>query len=105
VISNWHGSIWDLSPALAPDGEVWTVILEPEHYMWLLELRLLDVDCQRIVHAARMTNHGVALAAGEEDLDKLLGSVAAEANHEPNRRRRRGLDEVAGLLVTALSAC
>lgn len=34
------------------------------------------------------------LAATEEDLDELTGSVAAEGNHEPNRRRQRRLDAV-----------
>jgi len=105
MIYGWEGSIWDLSPALNPDDQLWTVILEPEHYQWLLDLHALDAGCQRIVHAARTTNMGVALSATEEDLDELVGYVAAESNHELNRRRRQGLDEITGLLVATLSAC
>lgn len=32
------------------------------------------------------------VAATLDDLEELIGSVAAEANHEPNRRRQRRLD-------------
>ena len=28
----------------------------------------------------------------DDDLEELVGYVAAEANHEPNRRRKRQLD-------------
>ncbi len=34
-----------------------------------------------------------ALAAGEDDLEELLGYVAAEANHEKDRRRQMRLDQ------------
>jgi hypothetical protein len=33
--------------------------------------------------------------ATDDDLDELIGSVAVEANHEPNRRRRQRLDAAA----------
>lgn len=69
------------------------MILEPERYRWLLGLHALDVDSQRMVHAARTTSMGVALSASERGLDDLLKYVGAEANDEPNRRRRPGLDE------------
>jgi hypothetical protein len=42
MIYGWEGSIWDLSPALNPDDQSWTVILEPEHCQWLLDLHALD---------------------------------------------------------------
>src|SRR4051812_19464463 len=33
----------------------------------------------------RAHHDGAILAASDDDLDELIGSVAAEANHEPNR--------------------
>ncbi len=33
------------------------------------------------------------LAAGDDDLEELLGYVAAEANHEKDRRRQKRLDQ------------
>lgn len=37
-------------------------------------------------------NDGATLTATDDDLDELIGSVAAEANHETNRRRQQRLD-------------
>ena len=55
-------------------------------------MQLLDTDCQRLVFAIRAHTHGAILAATDADLDELIGFVAAEANHEPNRRRQQRLD-------------
>jgi hypothetical protein len=44
---------------------------------------------------------GVLLNANEEDLEELVGFVAAEANHEPNRRRQQRLDEAFAVLNNA----
>ncbi len=41
------------------------------------------------------------LAASDEDLYALIGSVAAEANHEPDRRRQQRLDAAFGALSAA----
>jgi hypothetical protein len=58
----------------------------------LRELRLLDPDCERLVFRIRAHNDSAILAATDEDLEELIGFVAAEANHEPNRRRQQRLD-------------
>ncbi len=39
--------------------------------------------------------------ATDDDLDELNGSVAAEANHQPNRRRQQRLDVALEALTTA----
>jgi len=46
----------------------------------------------------------VIVSASEEDLDNLIGYVADEANHETDRGRRRGLDDVIRILDAALVA-
>ena len=56
------------------------------------DLQLLDTDCERLVFRIRAHNDRAILAASDDDLDELIGSVAAEANHEPNRRRQQRLD-------------
>jgi hypothetical protein len=53
----------------------------------LRELRLLDADCERLVFRIRAHNGRAVLSAADDDLDELIGFVAAEANHESNRRR------------------
>ena len=49
----------------------------------------------------RTRNDAAALAATEEDLDELIGFVAAEANNESNRRRQQRLDAAFDALSTA----
>ena len=67
----------------------------------LRELQLLDPDCERLVFAMRAHEHGAVLAATDDDLEELIGFVAAEANHEPNRRRQQRLDAAFETLNTA----
>ena len=70
----------------------------------LRDLQLLDADCERLVYQARATDDGVVLSAADDELDDLLGFVAAEANHEPNRRRQQRLDRAFAVLSDALQA-
>lgn len=51
---------------------------------------------------ARAADDVVVLSGDEDDLDELTGYVAAEANHEENRRRRKRLDAAFEALTDAL---
>lgn len=62
---------------------------------------MLDIDCERLVFQIRAHHDGAILAATDDDLDELIGSVAAEANHQPNRRRQQRLDVALEALTTA----
>ena len=62
---------------------------------------MLDTDCERLVFRIRAHNDHAILAATDDDLDELIGFVAAEANHEPNRRRQQRLDAASDALTTA----
>ena len=53
---------------------------------------MLDPDGQRVVYRIRADVDGAILTATDDELDELIASVAAEANHEPNGRRRKRLD-------------
>jgi len=67
----------------------------------LRELQLLDPDCERLVFSMRAHSGGAVFAATDDDLDELIGFVAAEANHEPNRRRQHRLDAAFRVLTAA----
>ena len=93
VISNWAASRYDLrrrrliladapNKLVVPDGTAAT----------LRDLQLLDTDSERLVFRMRADRDGAVLAATDDELDELIGFVAAEANHEPHRRRRQRLD-------------
>ena len=102
VISNWEDSPFDLRrrrPTLA--GAASQIVIPEEVAAALRELQLLDTDCERLVFRIRAHNDGAILAATDDDLDELIGFVAAEANHEPSRRRQQRLDAAFDALNTA----
>lgn len=106
VISGWEGSYFDLRRPRAqrPDFSVSEVPVTDEVCAALRDLRLLDSDCERLVFGARASTTCIVLVASEEDLDELIGYVAAEANHETNRRRQERLDLAFAALSEALEA-
>jgi hypothetical protein len=53
------------------------------------------------VFGTRAHRNGAALPATDDELDELIGFVAAEANHEPNRRPQRRLDAAFSVLTDA----
>lgn len=93
VISNWEDSLFDLRRwGLAPAEAVHRVVISDDVAASLRDLRLLDPDCERLVFRMRLDRDRIVLPASDDDLEELIGFVAAEANHEPDRRRQRRLD-------------
>ena len=90
-------------PAAGPGGAVNEIIICDETAATLREVQLLDSDCERLVFGMRAHRNGAALPATDDELDGLIGFVAAEANHEPNRRRQRRLDAAFTVLTDAAS--
>jgi hypothetical protein len=64
-------------------------------------LQLLDTDCERLVFRIRYHNGHAILAATDDDLDELIGFVAAEANNESSRRRQQRIDAAFDVLKAA----
>lgn len=108
VISGWEDSYADLRPprderSRSAKPEVWVA---DEVMAALRDLRLLDTDCERMVFAARADPEGpgALLDVDADDLDELIGFVAAEANHEVEGRRQKRLDNAFIVLSGALEA-
>jgi hypothetical protein len=102
VVSNWEDSPFDLRRRrLALAGAANEIVISDQVAAALRELRLLDTDCERLVFRIRAHDDGAILAATDDDLDELIGFVAAEANHEPSRRRQQRLDTAFDALSTA----
>jgi hypothetical protein len=102
VISNWEDSAFDLRRRQLTLAEAASEIVIPDEVAAALRgLQLLDTDCERLVFRIRAHNGHAILAATDDDLDELIGFVAAEANHEPNRRRQQRLDAAFAALNTA----
>ena len=95
MISGWQDSPYDCRhgghPRTAAAGV--TLMPVPVHVAdTLRDLTFLDRNCDRVVYGARFDRGDAVLAVTRQELEELIGSVAAEANHEPDRRRRRRLD-------------
>lgn len=106
VISGWERSPFDLRPrhARQESADMRRVVIPADAAAALRELQLLDSDTERLVFRAEADEAGVALLVDDDDLDELVGCVAAEANHEENRRRQCRLDDAFRILSAALDA-
>ncbi len=78
------------------------MVVSDEVAATLRDLVLVDTDGERLVFSARTTSRGLVLAADDDDLDELAGFVAAEANHESDRRRQKRLDNAFAALNDAI---
>jgi hypothetical protein len=102
VISNWEDSVFDLRRRQLTLAEAVNEIVIPDEVAAALRgLQLLDTDCERLVFRIRARNDHAILAATDDDLDELIGFVAAEANNEPSRHRKQRLDTAFEVLKAA----
>ena len=106
VISGWEQSPYDLRSRnpRAVSADTRPVLIPAETAAALRDLQLLDSDTERLVLRAEATEEGIVLVGDDDDLDELMGYVAAEANHEENRRRQRRLDDAFQILSQAIDA-
>lgn len=103
VISNWENSPFDpRRRQLTITGAVRQVVLADVVAESLRDLRLLDPDGERLVFATRAHGEGAALLADHEELAHLIGLLAAEANHAPDRRRQWRLDTALDALTAVV---
>ena len=105
VISGWEQSPFDLRlrRPYSERGEVLHVEVNEDVAGTLRGLMLLDTTSERLVFQARPGATGIMLTGSVDELDELIGYVAAEANHEENRRRQRRLDAAFEALNNALT--
>lgn len=106
LISNWHHSPYDLRRSgLTVAAEAHDVVIANETAGALRDLLLLDPDCERTVFRVRGQRDHAIMSVTSEDLEELIGAIAAEANHEPNRRRQQRLDAALNALEDAAANC
>jgi hypothetical protein len=102
TISNWADTAYDLRRRqLALAEPLHKIVIDAEIAAVLRTLTFLDIDCQRAVFAISADGNSLRLALTDTELDELIGAVAAEAKHEPNRRRQQRLDAAFEALNTA----
>ena len=105
VISNWCDSPDDLRHrTLTLACPLTEIAITDAVASALRDLRFLATDSERVVFAVRADGERTVLTATDDELDELTGLVAAEANHEPNRRRQQRLDAAFDALSVAQTA-
>jgi hypothetical protein len=104
IISGWEGSPFDLRPRRPEAGRQCGlhIVIPPEVAATLQSLVRLDSDCERLVFRATASNDDIILNGDEAEIDELIGYVAAEANHDEDRRRQKRLDTAFTVLSNAL---
>lgn len=104
VITDWEGSPVDLRlrRPRAVDTDRMTVLVSTDVAAALRTLLFLNPDSERLVYAAKSSGADVALTGCVGDLEELVNSVAAEANHEDDRRRQKRLDDAFDALSHAI---
>jgi hypothetical protein len=103
-ISNWRGTTWDLSRWRGEPAVDATLI---KMLVSLVELRALrkmvsGPERQAIIDGAVVVAGNIFLQGRQDDFDNLVGYIAAEANHEPNRKLQRILDGIADRVEAVL---
>ncbi|KAF0957432.1 DUF3024 domain-containing protein [Rhodococcus sp. T7] len=101
-ISDWEGSPFDLRRAQPTEiGPVHHLRIPDEVATTLRGIMLLDTDCERVAFRAYVDGDDTILPVPDTGLEELIGYVAADANHEPNRRRQQRLDAAFTVLSEA----
>lgn len=77
------------------------IVITNETAAALRALPLLDPHCERLVFGIRAHYDDAVLSATGEDLEDLIGAVAAEATRETSRRRHQRLDAALDALTDA----
>jgi hypothetical protein len=106
VIRGWEHAPTDLSHLTSDADETRDLIavaFTRAHYRAVSAIVLLDDDCELAVAGAEGTIDGVVMTGTTATIEELIGFVAAEANNEPDRRRRRILEDACACLEAAVA--
>lgn len=94
-ISNWQGTIYDLSGAAESDPTLrLTVLVTAEEHELLSGIITCSQEEDAIISGAMSTPGGVLLIGEIEDLDLLMGSIASEARDTDDSKHRKALDRI-----------
>lgn len=109
-IANWRKCAYDKScfperPSEDDESNPFIeVTITREEMKALLDGMIYDPDSDRIIYRARPANRGILLRGRYWDMDNLVGYLAADANHEENKKRQKLLDAVYEKVESATNA-
>lgn len=95
VIRNWKGVPWSFSHYIGAlvvnRTDCCEILLNQEEYKLLSEIAILEPQAKKIVQDASIIEKGVIIIGTIEAIDKLMGYIAFEANHESKYKRQQAL--------------
>lgn len=104
LIHGWEGSYADLrSTSGTSDSHPLRIVVSEEAADLLRSVLFVDAEVERHVYRGLQTGDGVEMDGDVEVFGELLDTLAAEANHESNARRRKQLDALSSVLEDALA--
>lgn len=103
IISGWEGSYADLRGGDRPVDDDLALVVPEDMAQVLQSLTFTDSHLERLVFAGIAIPGGIALEGRDEDFDELANCLAAEANHETGRLRRKQLYAAYQAIVDALA--
>lgn len=107
VVAGWEGSAFDLRHD-DPDDEPHLMRVRlpvvPDVVATLRDVLFVDEAAERIIFGAYIDRDSVVLEGDVDEFEDLLDSIAAEANHDDNRRRQRRWDAAFAALSEAVAA-
>jgi yecA family protein len=104
-ISGFRGCAYDLSALsernLEQGEEGRDVVLTTEEYRsWIAgDMIAYDLESMQTMYSAIAGKRGIVISASEAELDFLCDATAADANHEPGRKRRDNLFSICDKLA------
>jgi hypothetical protein len=106
VITGWQSSPFDVSGLddSYVEGDVIVVEMARDVFDVVRGVLLLDAASELLVARAQGTSTGVVVAGRVGAFEELVEYVAAEANAETDRRRRRRLDDACQVLEDVLAS-
>lgn len=105
-ISGFQGCVYDLSAVSETSGrsgQKRSVLLSLEEYRsWISgDMITYDQESAQTIYAAVADEHGVVVSVPEDELDYFYDCMAADANHELNKKRRAHLESIYDKLEAA----
>ena len=83
-----------MRPRVIEPGERVPVRLTPSQRDLIIEHAFIDPELAKRLHVAEVEGASIIVLLDLDDLEELLGAVAAEANHAKDERLRRRLDVI-----------
>lgn len=97
TLRSWKGLPWKKNHICSTDNknsEYCEIVLSEKDFELLKQIIILDPEARNVVDNAVPVNNGILLMGTVNSIDKLIGYIAFEVNHESKPRRQEMLSRL-----------